>query len=180
MTARQTALSLAVAVIVCAGVACDRESRPFQKLSDVAGRTPAESQTPLYAGAPAPPPGTPSPFRENAWGISEGKLLFSQYNCVGCHAYGGGGIGPALMDDEWRYGFDPANIYATIVEGRPNGMPSFRGKVPDYQVWQIVAFVQSLSGQAPIDAASGRSDRMQSHRPELIIPYQGRTQTGHK
>ncbi len=177
---RRSALALVALCVASVAGGCKREDRPFQQLSEVAGRTPAEAQSPLYAGAPVPPPGTPSPFQENGWGISEGKLLFSQYNCVGCHSYGGGGIGPALMDDEWRYGFAPANVYSTILEGRPNGMPSFRNKIPDYQVWQLVAYVQSLSGQAPIDASSGRSDRMQSHRPEQITPYQGRTQTGHK
>ena len=36
---------------------------------------------------------------------------------------------------------------ATIVEGRPNGMPSFGGRIPDEQVWQLVAYVRSMSGQ---------------------------------
>jgi cytochrome c oxidase cbb3-type subunit 3 len=121
-----------------------------------------------------------SPYQENAWGQSEGKRLFLQYNCAGCHANGGGGIGPALMDDEWIYGFEPVNIYSAITEGRPNGMPSFRHKIPDYQVWQLVAYVQSMSGQTPIDASPGRRDHMRPHLPEIITPYQGRRQTGHK
>jgi hypothetical protein len=37
-----------------------------------------------------------------------------------------------------------------------------------------------MSGQSPIDASSGRSDHMQSRRPENLTPYQGRVQTGHK
>ncbi len=36
----------------------------------------------------------------------------------------------------------PENIYATIINGRPNGMPAFGGKIPPQQVWQIVAYVQ--------------------------------------
>ena len=32
-----------------------------------------------------------SPYQENAWGMAEGKRLFSFFNCVGCHANGGGG-----------------------------------------------------------------------------------------
>ena len=59
--------------------------------------------------------------------------LFTSYNCVGCHGSGGGGgMGPPLKDHKWIYGADPANIFATIVEGRPNGMPSCRNKIPDY------------------------------------------------
>ena len=160
--------------------ACERESRPFRDLPAAAARTQTETQTPLHAGPAVPPTGTMSPYQENAWGTSEGKRLFTAYNCVGCHANGGGAIGPPLMDDEWIYGFQPANIYFAIVEGRPDGMPSFRNKIPDYQVWQLVAYVQSMSGQNPIDAAPGRSDHMRAHPPELITPYQGRRQTGHK
>ena len=167
-------------VLLAALAACERESRPFRDLPVAAARSQVETQTPLYAGAPAPPTGTLSPYQENAWGISEGKRLYSAYNCVGCHAHGGGGIGPPLMDAEWIYGYAPANIYFTILEGRPDGMPSFRNKIPDHQVWQLVAYVQSMSGQTPIDASPGRSDHMRPHRPEVIMPYGGRKQTGHK
>ena len=75
-------------------------------------------------------------------------------------------MGPALMDEEWIYGDHPANIFATIVEGRPNGMPSWRNKLTDAQVWQLVAYVQSMTGQAPIDALPGRSDHMRATTPE--------------
>jgi cytochrome c oxidase cbb3-type subunit 3 len=74
------------------------------------------------------------------------------------------------MDDVWIYGSEPQNIYATIVQGRPNGMPSFRGKIPDQQVWEIVAFVRSLSGQLPKDVAPGRSDEMYAHKPPSSTP----------
>jgi cytochrome c oxidase cbb3-type subunit 3 len=49
-----------------------------------------------------------SPYDENAYAVNQGKRLYRWYNCNGCHANGGGGIGPALMDAEWRYGSDPA------------------------------------------------------------------------
>ena len=49
-------------------------------------------------------------------------------------------------------------------------MPSFRGKIPEYQVWQLVAFVQSLSGNVPKDAAGGRNDDMQVHKQEQSQP----------
>ena len=70
-------------------------------------------------------------YENNAFHISRGQRLFRWFNCNGCHANGGGGMGPALMDDEWRYGGSIEQIYATIIEGRPNGMPSFRGKITD-------------------------------------------------
>jgi cytochrome c oxidase cbb3-type subunit 3 len=72
------------------------------------------------------------------------------------------------MDARWIYGSAPDNIYSTIVEGRPNGMPAFRGKVPQQQVWQLVAYVRSLSGLAPSDAAPSRGDEMRTRRPESL------------
>ncbi|HEY8550159.1 MAG TPA: cytochrome c [Vicinamibacterales bacterium] len=169
-----------MAVFVACLPACERETRPLRDLPAAAGRTPLETQTPLQAGGGPPPSGGVSPFQKNAWGQGEGKRLFVAYNCSGCHANGGGGIGPALMDVEWIYGYEPADIYASIVQGRPNGMPAFHDRIPDYQVWQLVAYVQSLSGQTPIDASSGRSDHLQARTPENIQPYTGRRQTGHK
>lgn len=111
-------------------------------------------------------PSFKNPLEENAYSLSEGKRLFSQYNCNGCHAQGGGGMGPALMDEKWIYGARPEQVFATIVEGRPNGMPSFRDRVPETQVWQLSAYVRSLSGHVPKDAASSRDDHMQGKPPE--------------
>ena len=117
-------------------------------------------------------------YQASAYAVSEGQKLYEAYNCVGCHAHGGGGIGPPLMDRNWIYGSEPGNIFATIMQGRPNGMPSFRGKLPDYQVWQLAAYVRSLSGQAPKDAAPGRDDDMQSGHPENSTHRQPPKNTG--
>jgi cytochrome c oxidase cbb3-type subunit 3 len=83
--------------------------------------------------------------------IAEGKQLFTQMNCVGCHSHGGGSMGPPLAKPhpEWIYGDAIENIVSTVREGRPNGMPSFRGKIPDDQIWEIAAYVHSLSGGEP-------------------------------
>ena len=77
--------------------------------------------------------------------IEAGKRLFQAINCTGCHANGGGGFGPALMGKTWIYGGSVENIASTIVEGRPNGMPSFRSLLPMEQVWELAAYVKSLS-----------------------------------
>ena len=52
------------------------------------------------------------------------------------------------MDAQWIYGNQPQNIFSTIVEGRPNGMPSFRGRIATQQVWQLVAYVRSVGAIA--------------------------------
>lgn len=77
--------------------------------------------------------------------IQAGRQLYAAMNCVGCHSHGGGGMGPPLMDDRWIYGASIEHIFSSIREGRPNGMPSFRGRLPDDQIWQIAAYVRSLS-----------------------------------
>jgi cytochrome c oxidase cbb3-type subunit 3 len=162
---------LVVCLFLLAG--CEREDREYRP-DPVATETHEEiAQTVLSPGdAPAVQrvSGLGKQYEANAYHVSQGKKWFTAFNCNGCHSNGGGGSGPALMDDKWIYGSDPANIFATIVEGRPNGMPSFRGKIPDYQVWQLVAFVQSLSGNVPKDAANGRADSMQVHKQEQAVP----------
>jgi cytochrome c oxidase cbb3-type subunit 3 len=65
------------------------------------------------------------------------------------------------MDAKWIYGDQPENIFETIAEGRPNGMPAFGGKIGSDQIWQIVAYVRSLSGLLRKDVAPGRNDAMQ-------------------
>ncbi len=127
----------------------------------------------LHPGGGTPLPPVALPEDNNAFALSEGKRLFSWFNCVGCHAHGGGGMGPALMDDKWIYGSEPQNIYATIVEGRPNGMPAWRGKIPEPQVWQLVAYVRSLGGLVPKLAAPSRDDHMQ------VAPQESNAAKGH-
>jgi cytochrome c oxidase cbb3-type subunit 3 len=102
------------------------------------------------------PPVTESTSKGEAYAkdpqkIADGKLLFSQMNCVGCHFHGGGGMGPPLAkpQNEWIYGDSIENIVSTVREGRPKGMPSFRGKLPDDQIWEIAAYVHSLVNGAP-------------------------------
>jgi cytochrome c oxidase cbb3-type subunit 3 len=177
-------IGVAAASLLFASVAlsgCDREKRAFDGPPESEGRPYAEAQSPLRPGQGVTlPSGSLSPYNGNAWAISEGKRLFVHFNCSGCHANGGGGIGPALMDDEWIYGFDAANIFASVVEGRPDGMPSFRGKVTEDQLWQIVAYVESMSGHSPLDSLPGRSDHLSARTPENLTEASSQVQTGHK
>jgi cytochrome c oxidase cbb3-type subunit III len=166
----------AVAAITVALVACEREARPFRFADRHA--TVRETPTDLHAGVASYQVPDVSPFQQNAWGLSEGKRLFAAYNCSGCHGNGGGGMGPALMDAKWIYGSHPSNIFSSIVNGRPNGMPSWGGNIPDPQVWQLVAYVQSLSGQSPQTAMPGRSDHMSGATPENNRPAQTPVRTG--
>ncbi|HEX8459291.1 MAG TPA: c-type cytochrome [Pyrinomonadaceae bacterium] len=161
-----------LALVLLFVAACKREERGLRVDAPSAGRIESKTLSELRPGNPQVVPAK-NEFEENAFAMSEGKRLFEWFNCVGCHAHGGGGIGPPLMDAKWIYGSEPDQVFATIVEGRPNGMPSFRGKIPDYQVWQLAAYVRSLSGQVPRDAAPGRDDDLNAKKPEQSTEPQG-------
>jgi cytochrome c oxidase cbb3-type subunit 3 len=172
-----TVLGLLAIAVLCA---CEREKRQFRY--PTASAVPADTgkqQSPVHPGGqppikvgnpPSPANGGPGPFHYNAYAVAEGQKLYTWFNCVGCHAHGGGGIGPPLMDATWIYGGQPQHIYDSIVEGRPDGMPAFRGRIPDYQVWQIVAYVRSMSGQLPPTVAPARPDQMNVKKPESVTP----------
>lgn len=78
-----------------------------------------------------------------------GMIAFSAFNCVGCHmGNGGGGMGPSLSDGNFIYGGNPENLYLTIVQGRPNGMPAWGTVLPSETIWDLVAYIRNL-GSAP-------------------------------
>jgi cytochrome c oxidase cbb3-type subunit 3 len=164
---------LAVPIVLALVLAaCEREARRF----DTPARNQSAREDTPRAGGNQPalplegkvrsPLKSASPYDENAYAVAQGKRLYRWYNCSGCHSMGGGGIGPALMDEKWKYGGDPANIFASIVQGRPEGMPSFGGHIPEDQVWQIVAYVRSMSGQLRNDVAPSRADTLYPGPPE--------------
>jgi cytochrome c oxidase cbb3-type subunit 3 len=59
------------------------------------------------------------------------------------------------MDDVWIYGGRLEQIHNTIAQGRPNGMPAWGGKIPDEQLWQISAYVRSMSLPETLAAQNG-------------------------
>jgi cytochrome c oxidase cbb3-type subunit 3 len=116
-----------------------------------------------------------NPVDGNAYAISEGQRLFGWYNCTGCHANGGGAIGPPLIKETWIYGGESANIFDSIVKGRPNGMPTWGTKIPEYQIWQIVAYIRSLNGLQPKSATAARLDVIQKDPGTIINKVPGIT-----
>jgi cytochrome c oxidase cbb3-type subunit 3 len=172
---------LLVVATLLSVTACERESRRYQELPAAANRETAVRVSPLEPGMPQPAAEVKSPYQQNAWGMGEGKRLYSAFNCAPCHGVNGGGaIGPPLIDDKWIYGAQADQIYATISQGRPDGMPSFGGHIPTQQIWQLVAYVQSMSGQVPITAAPSRNDDLTAGQPESRRAPQAPVQTGHR
>ena len=114
---------------------------------------PTLSRVPLGA-----PPGTPlalatnipNPYEGDAVAVGQGKTLFGAMNCVYCHGSGGAGLmGPPLDAPGWRYGGTPAQIYNSIHDGRPQGMPAWGQSLPPDQIWKLVAYIESLGGASP-------------------------------
>jgi cytochrome c oxidase cbb3-type subunit 3 len=108
-------------------------------------------------------------YEQNAYALARGEELFRAFNCVGCHAHGGGGMGPALMDAKWRYGSDPDEIYSSIMHGRPNGMPAFHRRIGEEEAWELAAYVRSIAGLTPKSAAPGRDDEMKNAPPPSTV-----------
>jgi len=169
-------LVIAVAIAAFAAAGCEREARRFdvqaknQTPTEDTPRTSSNQPAMALQGGVRAPLRNDSPYEENAYAVNNGKRLYRWYNCNGCHSMGGGGIGPALMDAEWKYGGDPASIFESIMRGRPEGMPSFGGHIPEDQVWQIVAYVRSMGGQLRKDVAPSRADTLYPGNPENARP----------
>lgn len=80
----------------------------------------------------------------DATALSAGSALF-QANCVVCHnPKGEGNIGPNLTDNHWIYGPDIKDVFKTIKNGAPNGMPEHASKMNPVQLQQISSYVLSL------------------------------------
>ena len=145
---------------------CHRETRetappiPFSQAQ-------LATTTTVIAGGSGPVGADPriDRFEKSAWHVGEGQRLYTEFNCVECHAHGGGGIGVPLIDDEWIYGSSSPQIVATLIQGRPNGMPSYRRLLTEQQMWQIAAYVRSMAGQVPKDVPPSRGDTMANTKP---------------
>ena len=56
-----------------------------------------------------------------------GAQLYVSYNCIDCHgADGSGAMAPSLADGRWHFGGTPGELFESIYQGRPDGMPSER------------------------------------------------------
>jgi cytochrome c oxidase cbb3-type subunit III len=124
----------------------------------------------LIAGEVMLRPRIRNPYEGNAHAVMEGRRFYMWFNCHGCHGMaGGGGIAPPFADSDWIYGSDPENVYQSIVQGRPNGMPAFN-RLSDDVVWKLVSYVRTLDdelGAMPVGADALGVPRM---TPEDRVP----------
>jgi cytochrome c oxidase cbb3-type subunit 3 len=166
--------ALSILCLAAALAACSRETRNLRpQPTRLAIFNDAARESDLQPGGARTEPQVQNPDHGNAASIAEGQRLFGWYNCTGCHANGGGAIGPPLIKKDWIYGGQPANLFDTIVKGRPNGMPAWGGKVPEYQVWQLVAYIRSLNKEEPSAATATRADTIEQNSNTVLDPHMG-------
>ena len=125
--------------------------------------------TPEAPPAPAPPPalalppgvacnntpaaasnsGTPTklnPCMGIPEAVVEGRTIWMQTGCSGCHGMGGGGMGPSVMDDQWKFGGEDEAVLK-LIKGSIQGqtMPNVFGLLlKDEQIWKIIAWIRSI------------------------------------
>ena len=120
-----------------------------QKVEQYSSGNAALIQVPVsgqFPGGVSTRPSIKNPVGDDPAAAQRGMSYFMSFNCIGCHAdNGGGGMGRALSNRYFQYGSDPANIYLSIVQGRPNGMPAWGGILPDAVVWDLVAYIEQIS-----------------------------------
>lgn len=149
-----------LAVLVLASVGCrEQKGIPAATTSDSSGAATTSSTSTttnalvisrhderIFAGGIAPPPERfTNSATQDAKAADAGAALFTGMNCDGCHGGGAvGAVGPSLTDGRWRYGGADADIYRSIAEGRPKGMPAFGGVLQPAMIWRLVAYIKSL------------------------------------
>ena len=74
---------------------------------------------------------------------SEGAELFKKH-CEVCHGAGGtGNIGPDLTDSTWKYGSSDEEIFSSISNGRPGGMPNWGNQLNKNSIRELITFIRS-------------------------------------
>jgi mono/diheme cytochrome c family protein len=89
-----------------------------------------------------------NPYEGDKSAISMGGQLFVGYNCLDCHgAEGSGAMGPSFQDGRWHFGGSPGEVFESIYQGRPDGMPAWGGRISNEQIWMLTAYVRSLASK---------------------------------
>lgn len=163
---RLTAAAAALTAALLAAEGC-RESRaaeaPAARDSRRGAISAAVQQLPIAADSTAPivahlehirPGQTPprgvtlrNPYAGDKAAIATGAKLFISYNCLDCHgADGSGAMGPSLADGRWHFGGEDSELFESIYQGRPDGMPAWGSTIAPNQIWMLVSYVKSLNG----------------------------------
>ena len=157
MPMRVLSPSIVATLAFAAAVACGRDDASgLLPAAAAEARQPMLRTSELQAGGPTEDVAARNPYAGDQIAIAEGRELYEGMNCAGCHGpAGGGGIGPPFADEDWIYGEDPENVVESILQGRPNGMPSFAGRLPSESAWKIAAYVEVIAAEGAKKAGTG-------------------------
>ncbi len=118
----------------------------------------AQPEPPSAAAAAAPEEAAPAagptklnPFTGNADMAAEGRTLYFQVGCQGCHGGGGGGgMATSVIDDAWTFGSDDEVLFRLVKGEIPEQtMPTVYSVLADEEVWKILAFIRSVYAGDP-------------------------------
>ena len=145
-----------LAAQACRDSSAEEPPRPLRQAAtnaqDLAGRFVSHTEH-IQPGMVKPFAGLQmkNPFEGDAKAVETGGKLFLSYNCVDCHgAEGSGAMGPSLADGRWHFGGNPGEVFESIYQGRPEGMPAWGSLISEDQVWMLVSYVRSLQANKDV------------------------------
>ncbi len=113
-----------------------------------------------------------NPYTGDPVALQDGRRLFDWYNCSGCHGgHAGGGMGPSLRDPVWIYGNRDDQIFDSIAQGRSKGMPAWGTKIPEDQIWELVAYIKSMrTPQEPDPPVEPSDEEVSNPQHNSVVP----------
>ena len=87
-------------------------------------------------------------------------------------------MGPSLRRPDFLYGRRADQIFDSVAQGRSNGMPAWGTRIPEQQIWQLVAYIQSLRTPQEPDPPNEPANE-QTPNPEQNDRIAVGTQSGH-
>ena len=94
-----------------------------------------------------------NPVPSDEASIAEGRKYYL-LQCASCHGQSGkgdgsmalaGGTPSNLVDETWDHGSSDGEIFVAIRDGVSSDMESYKDKLTEKQIWQVVNFIRSLS-----------------------------------
>lgn len=115
-----------------------------------------------YAAIRAANEPTANPYHGDEGAIARGAETWATI-CVACHLPEGTGlVGPSLVDPYWKYGHSDAELFATVSEGRPLGMPPWGAQLGTEKIWQVLAYMETLPKSAEPGIGSPEYEAVQA------------------
>ena len=93
-----------------------------------------------------------NPFPSDESSIAEGRKIYLR-QCASCHGPSGkgdgsmalaGGTPSNLTDETWDHGSSDGEIFVVIRDGVSSDMESYKDKLTEKQMWQLVNYIKSI------------------------------------